>query len=146
MSSRINKEWIKENNFQTDAYKNGVLEFLEFVHKNMSGNKHSCPCRRCRNGTRHIKVGDIFVHLMEYGMVQDYTLWHFHGEETLVNQVHQPPQHGRVIEPIEESTFPRLDELVNDACEMFMKEAGLSTPDCERSDGSHTTSEVPNDP
>ena len=106
MSSRINKEWIKENNFQTDAYKNGVLEFLEFVHKNMSGNKHSCPCRRCRNGTGHIEVGDIFVHLMEYGMVQDYTLWHFHGEGILVNQVHQKPQYGTVIELIKESTFP----------------------------------------
>ena len=95
MSSRINKEWIKENNFETDAYRNGVLEFLKFVHENMSGDKYSCPCRRCRNGTGHIDVGDIFVHLMEYGMVQDYTLWYFHGEGPLVNQVYNHHNLGK---------------------------------------------------
>ena len=92
-------------------------------------------------------MGDIFVHLMECGMVQDYTLWYFHGEGPLVNQVHQPPQSRKVIdiiEPINESNFPRSDELVNDACEMFTREAGPSTPNYERSNGGHAVSGVPN--
>ena len=79
-----------------------MLELLKFVHENMYGDKHSCPCRRCRNETGHINVADIFVHLMEYGMFQDYTLWHFHGKGSLVNQVYQLPQTRTVIEPIDE--------------------------------------------
>ncbi|KAM7483701.1 hypothetical protein LguiB_008284 [Lonicera macranthoides] len=60
MSSGIDKEWMKDKNFESDTYKNGVLNFLTFVHENVSGNKHSCPCKRCRNGTCQINVEDIF--------------------------------------------------------------------------------------
>ncbi|KAM7478191.1 hypothetical protein LguiA_026404 [Lonicera macranthoides] len=43
---------------------------------------------------------------------------------------------------VEKSNFPKLDDLVNDACEMFMEGTGPSTPNCERNNGGHTTFEA----
>ena len=64
MSSGINKEWINVKNIETNTYRDGVLQFLHYVHNNSLNAKYSCPCRRCRNGKGHVVINDIFVHLM----------------------------------------------------------------------------------
>ena len=145
MSSGINKEWINEKNIETDTYRDGVLQFLHYVRSNSSNAKHSCPCRRCRNGKGHVVIDDIFVHLMTYGMDMNYTLWHFHGETLVVDQVQPPPQSVTPTEHADVHNIPILNDLVNDACEMFMGEAEPSEPNCVGSDEAPPTSEVPND-
>jgi hypothetical protein len=127
---------MNENNFQSETYKKGVLDFLMFLHENVSGDKHSCPCRRCRNGKGLIVVGDIFVHLMKFGIDKNYTFWSFHGETPLVNDV-QPP--GDIADNIDDSNMLRLNDLVNDACEVFMRESCPSNPNCEKDNGDIST-------
>ena len=90
MSSGIDKEWMKDKNLESGAYKDGMINFLTFVQENVSGNKHSCPCKHCRNGSGQIDVGDIFIHLMEYGIDEEYNFWCFHGETSGVTLVNQP--------------------------------------------------------
>lgn len=86
---------------------------------------------------------------MKHGMCEGYTLWHFHGETPLVNQVSHVSQPGtsiNIVEDIHKSNFPPLDDLMNDACGIFTRESSPSTLNSERSGEAYANSDVPNDP
>ncbi|KAM7461612.1 hypothetical protein LguiA_029733 [Lonicera macranthoides] len=87
-------------------------------------------CSHCRNGSGQIDVGDIFVHLMKNGIDEEYIFWCFHGETSGVPLVDQPQLEAISNTPreLEESNFPKLNDLVNDVCEMFMGETNPPTP------------------
>ncbi|KAM7497755.1 hypothetical protein LguiA_022169 [Lonicera macranthoides] len=71
------------------------------------------------------------------------------GETSLVNQVlhaSQPGTSTSIVEDIHKSYFPLLDDLVNDACEMFTRESSPSTLNSKRNGEAYASSEVSNDP
>lgn len=113
MSSKIDKEWIKDFDRRTSRYLEGVNNFEEFVVKNSDGNTlFSCPCKYCKDGKGLKPLDDISYHLLSKGIDPSYTIWHFHGEN-LVAEKEKPPTD--IVDDVDEVDQPRMEQLVNDA-------------------------------
>lgn len=61
----------------THEYKNGVLEFLNFVETNLP--KLYCPYVKCSNKAP-IEVDIVKEHLGIFGICKSYMTWIWHGE------------------------------------------------------------------
>ena len=112
MYYRIDKQWMMESDRRTTQYVEGVRKFIESVVEN-GGNKkiYSCPCTQCKNMKTKIKLDDIHYHMLRWEIVQSYTVWRFHGEESTEKQKKSVSQ----VISTDESEHPRMEDLVNDA-------------------------------
>ncbi|XP_020088047.1 uncharacterized protein LOC109710040 [Ananas comosus] len=80
--SIMDKSWMTKPR-NSDAYKNGVLQFLEFAFCNASySGKIMCPCVRCVNCSLQT-YEDAKIHLICDGFLRGYTRWICHGEDAL---------------------------------------------------------------
>jgi len=73
------KEWMGEVNNKIAVYVRGVKEFVKYAKRNLKSDLIPCPCIRCRNG-KNVNGGEVELHLVKWGMQQDYVFWGFHGE------------------------------------------------------------------
>ncbi|CAM8895655.1 unnamed protein product [Rhodiola kirilowii] len=64
----------------TTRYIQGVTDFVEFA-KQSGEDTHVCPCRRCLMIRDRITSKEMFVHLINNGMMNDYYTWTSDGEE-----------------------------------------------------------------
>ena len=79
MAFPLYKEWMGESSRVTDVYLQGIREFIIFAKKNLNSDEFSCSCKRCRHGKcLHCKT--IELHLVQWGFVEGYVFWKFHGE------------------------------------------------------------------
>ena len=79
MAFPLYKEWMGKLNRVGDVNLQGVREFIRFAKKNLSSDKFSCPCKRCKNG-KCLDCKMVELHLVQWGFVDDYVFWKFHGE------------------------------------------------------------------
>ncbi|CAM8889878.1 unnamed protein product [Rhodiola kirilowii] len=61
-------------------YFDGINNFIAFVRQNRPEITHLCLCRRCRLHHRKLTLDEIYAHLIQNGMMPDYTTWTSHGE------------------------------------------------------------------
>ena len=92
-------------------YIDGVQKFISFVAEN-GGKKgvYLCPCTRCKN-MKTIKLDEIHIHFLRWGIIQSYTVWYFHREKRAEMEKQQPVSHATIID---ESEHIRMEDLVND--------------------------------
>ncbi|CAM8934566.1 unnamed protein product [Rhodiola kirilowii] len=76
----MDKSWMRSER-GTTHYIKGVIEFVEFA-KQSGEDTHVCQCRRCLMIRDRITSKDMFVHLINYGMMNGYNTWTAHGEES----------------------------------------------------------------
>ena len=81
MGFPLYKEWMGEVNRVGDVYVKGVKDFVKYAKRNLKGEDISCPCVRCRN-CKCLKWTDVELHLIKWGMQEDYVSWKFHGERS----------------------------------------------------------------
>lgn len=65
-----------------DEFATGVRIFLDFAFGpkgTISGGKITCPCARCKCRSYH-DYGTVHMHLIRSGFMENYHLWHYHGE------------------------------------------------------------------
>ena len=79
MGFPLYKEWMGEVNRVGDVHVKGVRDFVKYAKRNLEREEISCPCVRCRNG-KCLRWTEVELHLVKWGMQQDYTFWKFHGE------------------------------------------------------------------
>ncbi|KAL9668069.1 hypothetical protein QQ045_002443 [Rhodiola kirilowii] len=61
-------------------YIEGIANFIDFVKQNSVDPKHLCPCQRCKLHKRKISLDEVYLHLIQHGMMWGYTTWTSHGE------------------------------------------------------------------
>ena len=76
----MDKSWMQLTNRFSNAYRDGVREFLDFACENAKENgKIRCPCLKCNNVYRKTRE-EVGRHLVLYGIVKCYSPWIHHGE------------------------------------------------------------------
>ncbi|CAM8913715.1 unnamed protein product [Rhodiola kirilowii] len=76
----MDKSWMGSER-GTTRYIQGVIDFAEFA-KRSGEDTHVCPCRRCLMIRDRITSKEMFVHLINNGMMNGYYTWTSHGEES----------------------------------------------------------------
>lgn len=94
----------------SQPYRDGVMSFLHFAMKVVDQEGYiMCPCTKCvnycRQLTRHVQI-----HLLQYGIMQSYTIWHKHGEPRMLDEA----QHHYEMNSNEYRELGGIDELVED--------------------------------
>ncbi|CAM8948072.1 unnamed protein product [Rhodiola kirilowii] len=75
----MDKSWMKLKRYDP-RYFDGINNFIAFVRQNRPEITHLCPCRRCRLHHRKLTLDKIYAHLIQNGMMPDYTTWTSLGE------------------------------------------------------------------
>ncbi|KAK4438800.1 hypothetical protein Salat_0214600 [Sesamum alatum] len=77
----MDKGWMKLEDRTLPEYENGDKLFLDFAYSSIEPwEKIRCPCRKCNN-VYYQNRDDVEADLLEYGILQNYVTWVFHGEE-----------------------------------------------------------------
>ncbi|CAM8999756.1 unnamed protein product [Rhodiola kirilowii] len=75
----MDKSWTSLE--RCDArYIEGIAIFIDFVRRNSVDPNHLCPCQRCKLHKRKISLDEVYMHLIQHGMMRGYTTWTSHGE------------------------------------------------------------------
>ncbi|CAM8987238.1 unnamed protein product [Rhodiola kirilowii] len=130
----MDKSWMSLE--RCDArYIEGIAIFIDFVRRNSVDPKHLCPCQRCNLHRRKISLDEIYMHLIQYGMMRGYTTWTSHGkvgngramyalrQQYLMHRrgessSQSQTDHFNPTMEILHDTFPYVhDEVMNDAIE-----------------------------
>ncbi|CAM8951262.1 unnamed protein product [Rhodiola kirilowii] len=102
----------------------GIMDFVNFVKQNKPrSTTHKCPCRRCRLQHTKLPLDEIRTHLFNNGIMQEYTTWTYHGEESEASSLVYAQRRQFVLEKSRGSTIGEGDsyymnptiELLNDA-------------------------------
>ncbi|CAM8940430.1 unnamed protein product [Rhodiola kirilowii] len=75
----MDKSWMKLQRYDK-RYFDGINNFIDFVRQNRPETTHLCPCTRCRLHHRRLSLDQMYAHLIQNGMMMDYTTWTEHGE------------------------------------------------------------------
>ncbi|CAM8877247.1 unnamed protein product [Rhodiola kirilowii] len=76
----MDKSWMGLERSDT-RYIQGIDDFVKFAKQN-GGNSHIWPCRRCLMIRGRITTKEMFVHLINNGMMKGYNTWTSHGEDS----------------------------------------------------------------
>ncbi|CAM8908189.1 unnamed protein product [Rhodiola kirilowii] len=68
-------------------YIQGIMDFVQFA-MGRGETTHVCPCRKCLMIRGSIKTKQMFVHLINNGMMNGYFTWTSHCEESI-----DPPEY-----------------------------------------------------
>ncbi|KAF7116020.1 hypothetical protein RHSIM_RhsimUnG0041600 [Rhododendron simsii] len=87
----MDKSWMKmgmtADGRISQLYYNGVTVFIKFARAVVDAQDNIlCPCLKCVNFYRK-SPEDMQIHLLQYGIMQSYTIWHEHGETRESNDV-----------------------------------------------------------
>ncbi|CAM8937275.1 unnamed protein product [Rhodiola kirilowii] len=76
----MDKSWMQLSR-DDQRYYEGIDSFIEFVKRsNGDERRYPCPCKRCKLHKGWTSVGEMHSHLIQHGMMRDYTTWTLHGE------------------------------------------------------------------
>ncbi|CAM8908372.1 unnamed protein product [Rhodiola kirilowii] len=76
----MDKTWMELERSDT-RYIRGIVQFVDFAKQN-GGTSHICPCRKCLLIRGRITTKEMFIHLINNGMMNGYHTWTSHGEES----------------------------------------------------------------
>ncbi|KAL2927984.1 hypothetical protein RDABS01_023415, partial [Bienertia sinuspersici] len=98
---------IKENltfPIKAPQYRVGVDGFMSYANSSLTHDgRLRCPCVKCVNN-KLLNPDDVNYHLLQYGIMRNYSTWVFHGES--VDQVSTSPS----TEPmVEKETMTHMD-------------------------------------
>ncbi|KAM7462582.1 hypothetical protein LguiA_030703 [Lonicera macranthoides] len=81
MIGSMDKAWMRCYK-GTDAFINGVLEFIKFARENANSTTglYRCPCNSCPNQKTRLNENEMYYHLIRNGKMEDYIVWVHHGE------------------------------------------------------------------
>lgn len=78
----MDKSWIalgKMPDRMSQPYIDGVMSFIKFAMAIVDQEgKIQCPCLNCVNYYSQ-KLRNVQIHLLQYGIMQTYSIWHEHG-------------------------------------------------------------------
>ncbi|CAM8920842.1 unnamed protein product [Rhodiola kirilowii] len=130
----MDKSWMSLE--RCDArYIEGIAIFIDCVRRNSVAPNHLCPCQRCKLHKRKFSLDEVYMHLIQHGMMRGYTTWMSHGkvgDERAMYALRQKYLMHRSGESSSQSqtnhfnptmemlhdTFPYIhDEVMNDAIE-----------------------------
>ncbi|CAM8968300.1 unnamed protein product [Rhodiola kirilowii] len=76
----MDKSWMQLSR-DDQRYYEGIDSFIEFVKRsNGDERRYPCPCKRCKLHKGWTSVGEMHSHLIQHGMMRDYTTWTLHEE------------------------------------------------------------------
>ncbi|CAM8931991.1 unnamed protein product [Rhodiola kirilowii] len=75
----MDKSWMKLQRCDP-RYFDGINNFIDFVRHNRPETTHLCPSTRCRLHHRKLTLDPMYAHLIQNGMMMDYTISTSHGE------------------------------------------------------------------
>ncbi|XP_071726811.1 uncharacterized protein [Rutidosis leptorrhynchoides] len=84
----MDKSWIQAQ-IKSNAFKDGVLKFIDFARAKSIRGQIVCPCRKCCN-FKWLCVETVHAHILRYGFLPGYTKWTFHGEHVIPSSVSHP--------------------------------------------------------
>lgn len=94
----------------SQPYRDGVMSFLHHAMKVADEEGYIiCPCSKCVNHCRQL-VRHVQIHLLQYGIMQSYTIWHKHGEPRMSDET----PHHYAMNSSEFRDFGGIDALVED--------------------------------
>lgn len=78
----MDKSWINLKARTSEAYGNGVREFLDLAFQKASVHgRIMCPCRKCINAFWRTRT-DVIEHIVLNGFQKNYIQWTYHGENS----------------------------------------------------------------
>ncbi|XP_028076467.1 uncharacterized protein LOC114278592 [Camellia sinensis] len=88
----MDKSWIALGRTidgrMSKPYNDGVKLFRQFAMGVLDQNGNNlCPCIKCVNFYRQ-NLQNVEIRLLQYGIMQTYTIWHQHGEPRVSNEVY----------------------------------------------------------
>ncbi|CAM8892652.1 unnamed protein product [Rhodiola kirilowii] len=120
----MDKSWMHLSDKCDPRFIKGIMDFVNFVKENKPTiTTHKCPCRRCRLQHAKLQLDEIRTHLFTNGIMQEYTTWTYHGEESEASSSVYAQRRQFVMEKRRESTIGEGDsyymnptkEMLNDA-------------------------------
>ncbi|CAM8969054.1 unnamed protein product [Rhodiola kirilowii] len=75
----MDKSWMKLQRYD-QRYFDGINNFIDFVRQNRPETTHLCACTRCRLHHRKLTLDQTYAHLIQNGMMMDYTTWTEQGK------------------------------------------------------------------
>ncbi|CAM8948489.1 unnamed protein product [Rhodiola kirilowii] len=120
----MDKSWMHLSDKCDPRFIKGIMDFVNFVKENKPTiTTHKCPCRRCRLQHAKLQLDEIRTHLFTNGIMQEYTTWTYHGEESEASSSVYAQRRQFVMEKSRESTIGEGDsyymnptiEMLNDA-------------------------------
>ncbi|CAM8920344.1 unnamed protein product [Rhodiola kirilowii] len=119
----MDKSWMCLSDKCDPRFIKGIIDFVNFVKLNKPrSTTHKCPCRHCR--LQHVKLplDEIQPHLFSNGIMQEYTIWTYHGEQSEASSSVYTQRHeyvreksrGTIGEGVSYYTNPTI-EMLNDA-------------------------------
>ncbi|KAL2925255.1 30S ribosomal protein S3, partial [Bienertia sinuspersici] len=98
---------IKENltfPIKAPQYRVGVDGFMSFANNTLTHDgRLRCPCVKCVNN-KLLNPDDVNYHLLQYGIMRNYSTWIFHGES-----VDQVPTSTSTEPTVEKETLTHMD-------------------------------------
>ncbi|GJT78618.1 CACTA transposable element [Tanacetum coccineum] len=81
----IDKSWTTISNRNSDAFLDGLFEFIAHCKPLLHPIKEKirCPCSRCCNCDKLVTLKTLEIHISEHGFDPRYTTWTYHGEPIL---------------------------------------------------------------
>ncbi|CAM8929746.1 unnamed protein product [Rhodiola kirilowii] len=119
----MDKSWMCLSDKCDTRFIKGIMDFVKFVKQNKPrSTTHKCPCRRCRLQHEKLPLDEIQTHLFSNGIMQEYTIWTYHGEQseasssvyTIRREYVMEKSHGNIGEGDSYYTNPTI-EMLNDA-------------------------------
>ncbi|CAM8940254.1 unnamed protein product [Rhodiola kirilowii] len=120
----MDKSWTHLSDKCDPRFIKGIMDFVNFAKENKPTiTMHKCPCRRCRLQHAKLQLDEILTHLFTNGLMQEYTTWTYHGEESEASSSVYAQRRQFVMEKSRESTIGEGDsyymnptiEMLNDA-------------------------------
>ncbi|CAM8940612.1 unnamed protein product [Rhodiola kirilowii] len=76
----MDKSWLELDRGDS-RYVRGLVDFVEFAKQN-GENTQVCPYKRCLLVKGRLSLREMFIHLINYGMMKGYKTWTSHGEKS----------------------------------------------------------------
>ncbi|CAM8934203.1 unnamed protein product [Rhodiola kirilowii] len=76
----MDKSWLELDRGDS-CYVRGLVDFVEFAKQN-GGKTQVCPCKMCLLVKGRLSLREMFIHLINYGMMKGYKTWTSHGEKS----------------------------------------------------------------
>ncbi|CAM8885215.1 unnamed protein product [Rhodiola kirilowii] len=76
----MDNSWLELDRGES-RYVQGLFDFVEFA-KQHGENTQVCPCKRCLLVKGRLSLREMFIHLINYGMMKGYKTWTSHGEKS----------------------------------------------------------------
>ncbi|CAM8996507.1 unnamed protein product [Rhodiola kirilowii] len=115
----MDKTWMELERSDT-RYIRGIVQFVDFAKQN-GGTSHICPCRKCLLIRGRITTKEMFIHLINNGMMNGYHTWTSHGEESaepspyMLRQQWLAERYGETSSGVKNHQSNSTEDIIRDA-------------------------------